>query len=788
MLRTLFFAIIFFLSLIPARSSHIVGGDFTATWVFANASNTASTYRLKLTLYRDCDTGTAPFDPQISVGIFDRVTNQVIDTFLIDLAGSGPLVLALGNQCSPPPQICVEGGVYTIDVEIPNNPNGYYISWERCCRNSTVNNLVNPDDTGITFYLELPDPAMHNSTPRFANDPLTYMCEEQPFSYNFAGFDPDGDSLAFELVTPVSGTIGYPVSATPQAVWPGPIPAPYSNAIWATGYGLNNICGGVPLTIDAITGEMNATPDFFGKYSAAVECREYRNGVQIGMIRREIQFNVIICNGNSFPDVSFNAPIKNQTIYAGDTACFTYFVRDLEGDSLWLTYSGDVFPGGPSGPPYAATSGQVGVANVITDFCWFTSCDQARVDPYNVIYTSKDNGCPFALTVNDTIKITVLPAPLIERADMLCMDLTTEDRTTVYFGVPPNTDPEFFKYYIVYRSLDGSAFVPVDTINDHSKDFFIDNKALNHNTINYCYYIVGVNVCDKRGLISDTICSENSANNEINYLKSVSVLNNSEIVLKWKDFPNSDFATIRIFRKINSPLEQFSLISTIVNPQNNIWIDRNVNSSQFSYCYQIITEDNCGNVSPKSNIACSILLTGKSLVFKHNLNWTEYRKWNGGVQKYELWRKGNRDLKYSKIDGIGFTTSFSDENLNYDEGKYKYRVRAIEGPGGENAESFSNVLTLEQEPIIFLPNAFSPNDDYANDRWGAVTGFVKDFRIAVFDRWGQLVFNSIDPNEMWDGQYKGSPAPNGVYVYRVFIRAYGDQKARNIEGSVTLLR
>jgi gliding motility-associated-like protein len=68
---------------------------------------------------------------------------------------------------------------------------------------------------------------------------------------------------------------------------------------------------------------------------------------------------------------------------------------------------------------------------------------------------------------------------------------------------------------------------------------------------------------------------------------------------------------------------------------------------------------------------------------------------------------------------------------------------------------------------IFVPNAFTPNGDGANDRWHLVVqGLTKKMQISVFDRWGKEVFVSADPNMYWDGT-AGGHALSGTFVYLI---------------------
>ena len=88
---------------------------------------------------------------------------------------------------------------------------------------------------------------------------------------------------------------------------------------------------------------------------------------------------------------------------------------------------------------------------------------------------------------------------------------------------------------------------------------------------------------------------------------------------------------------------------------------------------------------------------------------------------------------------------------------------------------------------IFIPNAFTPNDDGKNDRLCFSGEWVETFKIAIFTRWGELVYESEDINECWDGKYKNNACMPGVYVYVITITCEDGQKS-DIKGDVTLIK
>lgn len=774
-------------------ASHIVGGDFTNRWIGGN------NFELTLKIYRDSLNGLAPFDATIVIGIFDKVTNLRTDTLVMTLFSAVTVTLSgPASSCVSPPEVVVEIGTYIDTISIPDNPNGYYIVWERCCRNSSILNIQLPNQTGLTFYQEMPDPALQNSSPYFPYDPLPFLCVDQPVQFSFGAVDPDGDSLVYELVDPMAGNSGYPTGA-PQAILPTPLPGPYVSVLWTPGYSLANVCGGpVPLTVNPVNGDISVLVDITGLFAMAVAVHEFRNGVEIGLIRREIEFTVIVCPndpvlvtasipaGTSSSTVTFNGA-RSFTAYESDTICF--LVRAMDNvDSVFLSVAGEVFAGGGITPPFATANSSSGLNLATSNFCWQTVCGQARATPYKVVYTSVDNGCPLPTTTVDTFYITLKEVPVINSLHILCIGLK-DSNTAEVFWVDTNTVPsKFFEYYEIYRSENGSPFSLLNVISDQSVGSYEDVSAYDYFNNDYCYYIRAKNSCGEYGPASDTLCTITQFNTKTVYIKQVSVIDSGKIELQWKHFPDGPYSTFFVYRKENSSGSPFALREILTYPNYDSWIDNDVATSDKSYCYQVVNEDYCGNRSLAGNDGCSIYLTGIAQPFINNLNWTPYADWNGGVRNYELFRNSNLNPVFSSLSLFADTSqSFRDFELNPDAGYFSYYVKAVEGSGSLDAISISNEITLEQAPVGFLPLAFTPNKDGKNDYFGIESSYVKTFEIEIFNRWGNLVYSSSNKNEQWNGNYRDKPAPQGTYIYVAKYSGYDDAPFTRT-GTVTLIR
>lgn len=102
-------------------------------------------------------------------------------------------------------------------------------------------------------------------------------------------------------------------------------------------------------------------------------------------------------------------------------------------------------------------------------------------------------------------------------------------------------------------------------------------------------------------------------------------------------------------------------------------------------------------------------------------------------------------------------------------------------------DSVVKTITVDEDFALYVPNAFTPNDDGINDIFTAVVRGVKEYHLDVFNRWGEFLFSSDDPQKGWDGSFKGKGCENDVYVWKIsVISKRGVTKSLN--GSVTLYR
>jgi gliding motility-associated-like protein len=277
------------------KASHIVGGELYYTYLGSDR------YRLTLKVYRDCINGIPPFDYPAYIGIYDVTGTILLSTEFLYHPGSIILPAQAIDPClNVPDNVCVEEAIYQRDIYLPPRIGGYQLAYQRCCRNETILNLIQPDNTGATYYTAIPERTaiFTNSGPRFNHFPPIFICLDQPLVFDHSASDPDGDSLVYSLCEPLKGGS----ASNPQ---PAPAtPPPYDPVDWAAPYSTTDPLGGIPLSIDPETGLLTGTPNREGQFVVGVCVSEYRNGVLIGVHKRDFQFNVTPCP----PKVSASLP------------------------------------------------------------------------------------------------------------------------------------------------------------------------------------------------------------------------------------------------------------------------------------------------------------------------------------------------------------------------------------------------------------------------------------------------------------------------------------------------
>jgi gliding motility-associated-like protein len=119
-----------------------------------------------------------------------------------------------------------------------------------------------------------------------------------------------------------------------------------------------------------------------------------------------------------------------------------------------------------------------------------------------------------------------------------------------------------------------------------------------------------------------------------------------------------------------------------------------------------------------------------------------------------------------------------------DTGRYWLTVTDVNGcTFGDTVEVFLNC-----PPTLYIPNAFSPNNDPYNPLFQAYGTNIRNFKMEIFNRWGEFVTELNSMTDSWDGTYGSAPAPQGVYVYKVWYMDFESEDVKTLHGRVSLIR
>jgi len=291
-------------------------------------------------------------------------------------------------------------GSYTIYMQDPNRVDG-------------INNIEG--SVNVPFYLEtvllMPDALLYgnNSSVQLTNRPIDYANVGEIFTHNPGAYDPDGDALRFSLIVP---------RQAPGINVPGyKYPDEYTD------------CADM-FTIDSLTGDVVwETPCVPGIFVIAILIEEFRDGILVGSVSRDMQIEVLD-NPNHAP---FIDEIADTCVYAGEDLVKLITATDSDlGQKLTLTASGGPFSVDISPATFLSTPDDNAVNGT---FQWHTECEHVRKEFYQVIFK-----------VEDDYKIGMVSQPL-----------TFQRSWIIYVVAPPplnlTAEPQGNKIHLQWDSL-----------------------------------------------------------------------------------------------------------------------------------------------------------------------------------------------------------------------------------------------------------------------------------------------------------------------------------------------
>lgn len=410
----------------PLVASHIVGGEFELVHITGNI------YRLNLIIYFDQINGAAGAkDASATVTIYRKR----------DRAFMASVVLPRINEANVPytQPICSNGEIitskltYTSTLTLSsaqfNDPQGYFVVWERCCRNYSITNIYSQVPSagnisaGQTFYLGFPPVVKNgepfvNSSPRLFPPLNDFACPFRPYYVDFAGIDDDGDSLVYSIVTPLNTTAAVAI--------PNPSAGPFPEVVWRPGYSLSNIINGKPDLKISKDGLLTATPKTQGLFVFAVKIDEFRSGVKIGESRRDFQMLVVdACPaaeppqilGKKLTDASFTYNNNMNVSFANTVAdadrCIQVRVSDPDASKIQDNFREKVSIRAVSLNfkknvkeilPLVTSATLINGSTQDFTIC-FPVCPYIEGGPYQIGIIAFDDAC--SLPLSDTLKIEV---------------------------------------------------------------------------------------------------------------------------------------------------------------------------------------------------------------------------------------------------------------------------------------------------------------------------------------------------------------------------------------------
>jgi len=398
---------------IKVHASHAVGGDISYTCLGSNM------YRYRLSLYRDCS-GSAMLSTQVlnissaTCGITFSTTLTLLPGYPVEVSPLCPSSLSL-STCRGGSLPGIEQYIYEGTVTMPDTCADWVLSWTLCCRNPDITTITSPGAVSMTLKSTLNNRIVPcNSSPTFSTLPIPYICVGQPYVYNHGATDIDGDSLYYSLTPALNGSVSVAV--------------PY---ITGSGYSYLNplTCSG-PFAIDSSNGNISFTPSIVQVGVVAVLVQEFRDGVLIGSIMRDIQVRVITCTNES-PALD---TIRNDVggiklspytmmICAGDSLSFQIFASDSDALDT-LTMTSNILAAIPGATFTASPRDRSPVFGI---FSWRPTT--ADLGAHFMVVSAADNACPIISTTVRAFEI-----------DVVGVEISTPD--SVFTCYPPGSSVE----------------------------------------------------------------------------------------------------------------------------------------------------------------------------------------------------------------------------------------------------------------------------------------------------------------------------------------------------------
>lgn len=729
-------------------SSHVSGGEVTYECLGGNS------YRFTLGLFFDCSgqipPNTVNIDFQNSCGLQNPGDLWGVQLNRIPNPNTGSLVTEISQVCGSDLQNteCNGGTIpgmqviyFSAVVNLAGSCDSWTVSHSSCCRNPT--NSIQGTSENYYFGASLNNNSFPcNNSPVFTGHQTPYVCINQVVDYNYGVIETDGDSITYTLISALATGPLDPVTYN----------APYTGA--------NPIPG---IVLDPNTGQLTFTPTIVGKFVIAVLVNEYdrTTGNFKGSVMRDIQFVVRNCgpqlpvnastiNINNYNGGGSVTGSKSIEVCEGDQFCFDMVITDPNpGDNLTITSNIlDILPG--------SSINTTGTNPITTSICWTAA--STNNENNNIIFQVRDDACPISNQTIFSISVKVISSTIASPNDTICdgeeANLSAKGGSLftwrAIYGDPivvgtnfscnpcsnPIATPKQTTAYEVTSNLGGGCN-NVDTVivfNDHPSVLFSSD------TTNGCYPI----------LVNFT--------NNTDPLKTASV--------SW-DFNNG------ITSSSNTPQVPYD------SPG---FYDVNIRVTSPNGCIEDSTAVSYIEAynMPVANFVASPQPTNVSntLITFQNLSSSDIA--------FSSWFFGISDPSYNNTSNI-----HSPSNKYPDIYGDNYEVTlAVESSYGCK-DTIVKEIVIHNLYSLYVPSSFTPNADGFNDTFKPSGEQIDpdNYEFRIYNRWGNLVFFTIDVNQGWDGtNSEGEVVEQGVYSWTLLTVDANNGDEHNYKGHVMIIK
>lgn len=731
-MKRLFRIIVMLSCFLKAEAAHLVGGELSYRCLGGNS------YELTLTIYRDCQSNGALFDDPAIITVYDG-NNVFVQNRDVPLHSSRVLPITAPNSCTSLPSfVCTAEGIYIDTISLPANSSGYTLSHQRCCRNASIDNIPNPGLWGNTYTIEIPAGINCNSSPIFKNPPPVALCLNIASNIDMSVTESDGDSLSYSLCYPYHGGGNQTTTRGPNSPRPDTAtPPPYTIVPFSAGYTANRPLPGNPaFVLNPQTGILSGSPSQVGQYVFAICVQEWRNGQLLSTLRRDFQFNVTnACRGTA-------SDFQQQTsdpyqLCSGRTMqfnelCFnaTSFFWDFGVPNINSDTSS------LANPSYTYPDTGVYLVTLIANpgsSCADTSQQLYRIyDDLDIDFEIGGQACFDSHSFNFTPQ-----GNYSDSAQFFWNFGALTNRGS-------NTSVEKSPQNVVYN-MPGTYQVILEVADGPCRDIHVDT----------------VELFDRPVLLHDLYQGSGCLPWKVSFSDS-SQYKGGPLLHLW-DFGDGNTSTASDPTHIYTQPGTYFVSHQIISPYG---------------CKDTLFElsDIPIDVYPKPESQFQVS-PSKTDIYNPNFQ-ILLAPLDANVQSWMLLPSGRR-----------ITPRSSEFIFTAQDTGYQDFYQITENEFG--CRDTMLIRTYVSYPFrLYVPNAFSPNNDGRNDEFAYSVLGVNEFEIIIYNRWGEQVFQTDKPTEFWNGRILNQfeMAPGGVYSYQMKVRIDETGEDYYKRGYVNLIR